>query len=125
MSKDIKRLPDSELEVMQAIWSCDPPVPRAELERVMAEIHPMAQTTMLTLVTRLAGKGFVSIEKQGRSSVYTPLVSERDYTAAQSRSFVDRLFHGDVAAFASSLTDGGLDPEEIAELRRVLQEGEL
>ena len=26
MRKNIRRLPDGELEVMQAIWACEPPV---------------------------------------------------------------------------------------------------
>ena len=125
MRFNIKKLPDSELEVMQAVWSLPAPVPRARLEQEMEAIHPMAQTTLLTLVTRLAGKGFISIEKQGRSSVYTPLVSEHDYARAQSRSFVDRVFRGDVSAFASALTDGGLEPEEVEELRRLLDKGAL
>ncbi len=125
MQHNIRRLPDTELLVMQAVWSCEAPVPRAVLEQAMAEIHPMAQTTLLTLVTRLAGKGFIRVEKQGRSSVYTPLVSEKEYTREQSRSFVDRVFRGNMAAFASALTDGGLKPEEIAELRHLLDKEEL
>ncbi len=82
----------------------------------------MAQTTLLTLVSRLAAKGFVSAEKQGRSSVYTPLVSQTEYRAQQSRSFVDRLFGGDMPAFASALTASGLSREDLAELRRLLEE---
>ena len=31
--KDLKRLPDAELEVMQAIWSLEPPVTAAEVQQ--------------------------------------------------------------------------------------------
>ena len=119
------RLPDGELEVMQALWSLEAPVPRGDLEEAMAKVRPLAQTTLLTLLTRLADKGFVRIEKQGRSSVYTPLVSREDYQAKQSRRFVDQMFGGSMSAFASALTASGIPKEDLEELRRLLEEGKL
>ena len=32
MNSSVRKLPDAELEVMQAIWVCTPPVFRAEIE---------------------------------------------------------------------------------------------
>ncbi|MBQ1410241.1 MAG: BlaI/MecI/CopY family transcriptional regulator [Oscillospiraceae bacterium] len=119
------KLPDAELEVMQLLWRCQAPVARATVEAEMAKLRPMAQTTLLTLLTRLADKGFVRIEKQGRSSVYTPLVSEADYQARQSKRFVDQLFGGSMSAFASALTASGLSKEDLAELRQLLDEDRL
>ena len=122
---ELRKLPDSELEVMQALWSMEPPVERARLENDMALRHPMAQTTLLTLLTRLHAKGFIRIEKQGRSSVYTPLVAEHDYLAAQSRRFLDKLCGGSLPAFAAALADSGLSREDLDELRRLLERDAL
>ena len=119
------KLPDAELEVMQLLWHCEAPVARATVEAEMAKLRPMAQTTLLTLLTRLADKGFVRIEKQGRSSFYTPLVSQADYQARQSKRFVDQLFGGSMSAFASALTASGLSKEDLAELRKMLEDGTL
>ena len=110
---------------MQVLWGLEAPTPRAALEEAMAKVRPLAQTTLLTLLTRLSEKGFVRIEKQGRSSVYTPLVSREDYQARQSRRFVDQLFGGSMSAFASALTASGIPKEDLAELRRLLEEGKL
>ena len=125
MEEKLKKLPDAELEVMQALWELEAPVPRAAVEAAMAERKPMAQTTLLTLLSRLAEKGFVRIEKQGRSSVYTPLVSRADYQARQSKRFLDRVFGGSIPAFASALTASGLSREDLAELRKLLEEDRL
>ena len=125
MNEKKNRLPDGELEVMQALWSLKAPVPRGALEEAMSKVRPLAQTTLLTLLTRLADKGFVRIEKQGRSSVYTPLVSREDYQAKQSRRFVDQMFGGSMSAFASALTASGIPKEDLEELRRLLEEGKL
>ena len=125
MSSELRRLPDGELEVMQALWDCEPPATRADVEKAMGEKHPMAVTTLLTLLTRLGEKGFLTAEKLGRGKGYTPLVSRQDYLAAQSRRFVDKLCGGSISAFAAALCGSGLSKEELAQLRRLLEKGGL
>ena len=125
MKEHPRRLPDSELEVMQALWSLTAPASRSAVEAVLAKTHPMAQTTVLTLLSRLADKGFIQIEKAGRGSVYTPLVGKREYLASQSSRFYEKLCGGSVSAFAAALCDSGLSREELSELRRLLEENAL
>lgn len=124
MSHTIRRLPDTELEVMQALWASDTPVPRAQLEERLAQTHPMATTTLLTLLSRLSEKGFVRVDKEGRKSLYAPLVTREDYLATQSRSFIQKLCGGSLSTFASALCDSGLSKEELEELRELLKEGD-
>lgn len=124
MNHTIRRLPDTELEVMQALWASDPPVPRAQLAERLAQTHPMATTTLLTLLSRLSEKGFVRVDKEGRKSLYAPLVTREDYLAAQSRSFIQKLCGGSLSTFASALCDSGLSKEELEELRELLKEGD-
>ena len=35
MNKNIRRLPDAEQEVMQAIWMCEAPVARTDIEEIL------------------------------------------------------------------------------------------
>ena len=125
MKDAIRRLPDAELEVMQAVWACQPPVARADVEKILFQTHPMAMTTLLTLLTRLGDKGFLTIEKVGRRSYYTPCVSQEDYLASQSKSFVEKLCGGSISAFATALCSSGLTKEELSQLRDMLEEGTL
>lgn len=125
METTIRRLPDSELEVMQAIWSCEPPVARTEISEILKDSHPMALTTLLTLLTRLSEKGFVKIQKEGRSARYIPLVEKKDYLAQQSRSFLQKVCGGSLPAFAAALCDSGLTKEELSQLRELLERDEL
>lgn len=124
MNHTIRRLPDTELEVMQALWASDTPVLRTQLEERLAQTHPMATTTLLTLLSRLSEKGFVRVDKEGRKSLYAPLVTREDYLAAQSRSFIQKLCGGSLSTFASALCDSGLSKEELEELRELLKEGD-
>ena len=123
--EEIKRLPESELEIMQIIWKKSAPVSRVDIAQALQETHPQAPTTILTLLTRLCEKGFLSLKKEGRSNLYEPLITEKEYLAAESRSFLDRVFHGSVASFATALCDSGVTKEELEELRRLLEEGGL
>ena len=125
MKDAMRRLPDAELEVMQAVWACKPPVARADVEKILFQTHPMAMTTLLTLLTRLGDKGFLTIEKVGRRSYYTPCVSQEAYLASQSKSFVEKLCGGSISAFATALCSSGLTKEELAQLREMLEEGTL
>ena len=125
MAESIRRLPDAELEVMQAIWACTPPVARADIQELLKDTHPMALTTLLTVLTRLSEKGFLRIEKVGRSARYIPLISQRDYLAQQSGRFIRQLCGGSLSAFATALCEGGLSREEVEELRRLLEEDGL
>ena len=125
MNERIRRLPDSEQEVMQAIWSCKAPVGRADIEQILFQEHPMALTTLLTLLTRLSEKGFIAIEKIGRRSYYTPCISREDYLASQGKNFFEKLCGRNVSAFAAALCDSGLSKEELAELRLLLERDAL
>ena len=120
MSSNIKRLPDSELEVMQAIWSLEAPVARVDIEEVLKDSYPIAMTTLLTLLTRLSEKGFIRIEKVSRSARYYPLVSQQEYLAQQSKNFLQRLCGGNISTFATALCDSGISKEDLAELRELL-----
>ncbi len=125
MSNSIRRLPDAELEVMQALWACQSPASRADIEEILFQTHPMAMTTLLTLLTRLCEKGFLTIEKNGRRSYYTPCISQEEYLASQSKTFFEKLCAGNLSVFANALCDSGLSKEEIAELRSLLERNEL
>lgn len=125
MKSPIRKLPDTELEVMQAIWSCTPPVARTDMEAILQDTHPMALTTLLTLLTRLSERGFIKIEKVSRSARYYPLISKQEYLAEQSKRFIDKLCGGSLSTFASALCDSGLSKEDIAELRDLLERDAL
>ena len=125
MKQPHRHLPDCELEIMHIIWEKEPPVSRTEIESAVSADHPLASTTILTLLTRLCEKGFLAVEKQGRSNLYTPLVTQKTYLAGESRSLLNKLYGGSVRTFATALCDSGLTREELTELRDLLERDAL
>ena len=69
----MKRLPDSELELMMIIWDAGKPVTRTEIEERLPRERRLSATTILSFLSRLEEKGFVRVQKDGRSNVYEPL----------------------------------------------------
>lgn len=123
--KDFPHLPDGELEVMQIIWAKGGNVSRLDIEKELSSRRSLAPTTILTFLTRLCEKGFLKAEREGRSNLYTPLVSRRDYLARESLSILDKLFGGSLSSFAMSLSDAGLSRKELEELRELLERDKL
>ena len=114
-----KRLPDAELEVMQAIWSLEPPVTAAAVQQRVSK--EWKATSVLTFLSRLCDKGFLSCEKEGRQNYYTPLVSRETYLQRESTSFVRRLCGGSGKNLVASLSDAGaLTEQDIEDLRAFL-----
>lgn len=123
--KRIKRLPESELQVMQIVWNNTPPVSRAAVEKELNKSHRLAPTTILTLLTRLCDKGFLCLEKKGRTNYYTPQITKREYLASESRNILDRIYGGSLAAFTAALCDSGISKEELEQLHDLLERNKL
>ena len=108
----MKRLPDTELEVMKALWASGPDTPRAALDHALADFQ-WSPNTINTYLNRLADKGFVSVRREGKSNRYTPLVSREDYLAFDSRMVLSRLYGSSPRNFVAALAKGGLEQKDL------------
>ena len=116
----MKRLPDAELEVMKVLWELGPDTSRSEVEGGLASFG-WAANTVNTYLSRLADKGFVSVRREGKTNLYTPLVSREDYLSFDSRAVLDRLY-GSPKNFVAALARDGLERGELEELQALLEE---
>lgn len=116
----MKRLPDTELEVMKALWASGEGTPRAALEQALAPFG-WVTNTVNTYLTRLEKKGFVAVERDRRGNRYTPLISREDYLAFDSQAVLAQLY-GTPRNFVAALARSGLEPGELEQLRSLLDE---
>lgn len=125
MKKSITRLPDSELDIMLVLWKYQPPMSRMEIEKVVNEKKALAPTTILSLLTRLEKKNYVSVTKEGKMNLYTPLISQAEYQESESKSVLEKLYGNSLKKFVASLYQGKkMNEEDIRELHDFLQEME-
>ncbi|MCH5258724.1 MAG: BlaI/MecI/CopY family transcriptional regulator [Lachnospiraceae bacterium] len=117
----MKRLPESELEIMMIIWRYDRAVNRMEIEEHLQK--EVAAPTILSFLNRLEKKGFVKVEKEGKVNWYTPLVKEEEYLQKESRNILQRMYQNSVKNFVTALYDGdGLSDRELQELKDFIEE---
>lgn len=125
MKREIKRLGDAELEIMQAIWAAGEPVNSAFIQTALVGKRDWALPTILTVLSRLCDKGFLSSEKQGRSNLYTAEIGEKAYRQSEGRTILEKLYAGSVTGLVTALYDGkSIGDQDMAELRRFLDDWE-
>lgn len=118
-----KRLPESEAEIMMAVWSLRENVTADE---IMAKLDKdWGKTTLLNLLTRLVSRGFLACRKEGRINVYTPLIEKETYLQWESDSFLRRFHAGSLTTLVASLYSGNsVTKEDLEALRKFIDEAE-
>lgn len=118
MAKQIRRLPDSELEIMKIIWDAGKPVHTAYICEELKDKKDWKPTSVLTFLARLTEKGFISSRREKKLNVYSAVIEEREYLEAESKSFLDKLYGNSLTSFVSSLfNSNAIDESDLKELR--------
>lgn len=121
MNQEIKRLGDAELEIMQAVWDAGRPVNSAYIRSALAGKRDWALPTVLTVLARLCGKGFLSGEKHGRGNLYTAKISREAYQRREGRTILEKLYGGSVTGLVAALYDGkSIGRRDMEKLREFL-----
>ncbi|MBY0202271.1 BlaI/MecI/CopY family transcriptional regulator [Paenibacillus polysaccharolyticus] len=115
---------ETELELMEVIWSCTPPVTSSELLDMFKEKGKAWKAqTISTFLSRLVDKGALTVTRQGRTNYYEPLLQPEDYKLQKTKTVLDGLYQGSVKNLVSAMYDGDkLSEKDIAELKQWLSE---
>ena len=123
MRRKIQKLPDSELDVMIALWNGHGEMTRSEIEDFMKRKKELAPTTILTLLSRLEKKKFVSVKKEGKANLYRALVTQEQYQQQEGKHVLEKLYGNSLKNFVATLYQGKqIDQSDIEELEAFLQE---
>ncbi|MCT1398408.1 BlaI/MecI/CopY family transcriptional regulator [Paenibacillus sp. p3-SID867] len=116
----VQKLSDTEMELMEVIWECTPPVTSTELLALFAQRgREWKAQTISTFLSRLVDKGALTATRDGRTNRYTPRISPEDYKLMETQHVLDGLYQGSVKNLISALYDGEkLSDKDIAELKQ-------
>lgn len=116
-----------EARVLQVLWAHDQPL---SVQEVLDDLHRgkgqrWAYNSAMTVLARLAEKGYLEREREGRAYRYLAIVSREQFATWQAGRAAGDLLEefGDaaVAGFARELKDR---PELLDVLRRILDEAD-
>ena len=117
--EEYRRLPESELDIMLAVWNGGEAVTAPQIHSGLE--RPLTASALHSYLKRLEEKGFLSCEKAGKTNLYRPLVSREDYQRQEGQNLLGKLYAGSLKRFAAALYDGGaLSKEDVEELRSYL-----
>lgn len=122
----LQKLSDAELEIMKMIWENKEETTLFSylMEELAAQGKPCQKNTLIVLLSRLVGKGYLRATKVGRRNEYVPLITETAYQTAQTQHFIDKVYEGSVKGLVTNLiTADFLTQEEYEELKALLKGG--
>ena len=121
----IQQVSDSELEILKIIWGTGGAALYAHIMEKLSEAgYTWQKNTVITLLSRLTGKGLVKVKKIGRRNEYIAAVSEKDYQAAQTQVLLNKLYEGSAKGLVSTLIQRDMiSAEEYEELKRFWESG--
>ncbi len=120
-SRDGDRWEHGELQtrVLELVRSHGPSTVRDIHDR-LSDDHPVAYTTVQTVLSRLVERGFLERELRGNVGVYTTLRS--DDPAAADRVVEELVGRFGPLAVTQFVARARLDPDLLEELRRLVEE---
>ena len=119
LKKEMKRLPEAELRVMMAVWKTGDLSSASHILRNLDKDWPLS--TLMTVLSRLADKGCLRLEKRGRNNLYSALVTEDEYKRLEGKNILESLFQNSMKNFVTTLYGGGAaDQKGLEELREYL-----
>ncbi len=109
-----------QLRIMRVLWD-EGEASARRITEVLSESHPIAHSTVQTLLRQLAAKKAVTHEKHERTFVFRPLVAECEVSRSVAHDLLARVFQGSISGLVGHLLDNeSLPPDELARLRALV-----
>lgn len=123
----MKKLSDSEFEIMKVLWSRDSPMTSNEVLEGVKDKYDWKLSGLMTFLARMVDKGYVYCDRSTRTNYYSAVVSQDQYKFQESESFLEKLYDKSATKLIAHLYKGKkISQKEIRELRDYLDslEGE-
>lgn len=117
----MKRLADSEFEIMKVLWRIDKPLTSNEILEELKDYRNWKLASLMTVLARMAEKGYVSCDRSTRTNFYSVVISEEKYKADESESFLQKMYDKSLKQFIVCMYQGKkLSAQDVEELRKYL-----
>jgi BlaI family penicillinase repressor len=114
------KISEAEWVVMDVLWESSP-LTASEVANEVGERMQWHPKTVKTLLARLVKKGALRYRQESNRYLYTPVHPRARHVAAESQSFVARVFGGSATpALVHFVETMDLSDEDLEELRQIL-----
>jgi len=122
MSKTHPRPTESELEILQVLWSEGPSTVR-EVNNLLNLEREVGYTTTLKHLQIMAEKLLVTRDTSSRTHIYKAKILEADTQRNLVKSLVEKVFGGSAMDLVmQALGNHQTSPKELEEIKRLIQD---
>ncbi len=125
MAKETLRLPDSELEVLQALWQLGPSTARGVREHIgKKRKEERAHATVVTLLQRLEAKKYIQKtgKQVGKAFVYQAVLKPDRAQKHMFKKYLAQFAGSDpIPVFSQLIETSDLSVDDIVEIRKMLE----
>lgn len=107
---------------MELLWAREEPASARDVSRALADDRDLAHTTVMTVLDRLAKKGFLRRERDGRAWLYHPVTTKEDYVAELMLGALDLTGDRDAALTHFVRSVSGDEAEVLREALAALED---
>ena len=100
--KSLTHLGETEMEVLHHVWDLGEASVADVRERIL-EDRDVAYTTIMTVMKKLAEKGYLTYHKEGRSYVYEPAQQPDEVQHSLLQRLMEKVFHGSPSSLVQTL----------------------
>jgi len=121
---DTGKVTDAELDVLNILWQKGPSTVR-DVHTVLTSLRDIRYTTTLKTLQVMTGKGLVKRDVAEKAHIYEAAVDHEKTQREMVGDLVNRVFSGSaVGLMAGALSGKKTSPEELTELRHLLDQAE-
>jgi BlaI family penicillinase repressor len=115
-----KSITAAEQRIMEVIWKNNA-IPSTEIVKQVKSITSWKDNTIYTLLSRLAKKKMIRIDKQVSPNVCTPLITQQEYQSVERKSFIQNVYNGSLSLLLTNIIEEeNLTEQDIDELKKIL-----
>jgi len=116
----LPKISDAEWQVMKVLWN-KAPLTSSEIIEQLSDDTSWSPKTIHTLLSRLTAKKALEVDKTHTPYLYRPLVTQEECRKEETKFFLEKVYDGSLKMLlANFVDDHKLSPEEIEELKRIL-----
>ena len=117
-------LSEAQMEIMNVVWDRGEATV-ADVWRVLAARRKVARSTVLTVITRLEEKGWLTCDAEGHAFRYRAAVPREATLGTMVRRLIDTAFRGSAEGLVMALLHGrGVSKDEAREIKEMIDRAE-
>ncbi|MEL6615477.1 MAG: BlaI/MecI/CopY family transcriptional regulator [Bacteroidota bacterium] len=118
--RTLNPLGETEMEVLQHVWDLGSASVGDVHARILAS-REVAYTTVMTVMKKLAKKGYLAFERDGNAYIYSAAQPPEAVRRDLLQGLMDKAFHGSPGALVQTLVgDESLSADELDAIRRIV-----